>query len=91
MNLEPVNAPEISAEEWAQMSPNVKRLLEYLVQGVSRLEAEVGNLREQLKRNSGNSSQPACRDEAKHKVVKSGHQEGANEVGKKGRVGIKVN
>jgi hypothetical protein len=47
-----------SAEEWRQTPPAVQEFVLSLLARVEALEAEVVELREQLNRNSGNSSQP---------------------------------
>jgi len=51
-----------SAEEWAQTPPAVQEFVLSLLVRVQALEAEVAALREQLNRNSGNSSQPPASD-----------------------------
>jgi transposase len=51
-----------SAEEWAQTPPAVQQFVLNLLVRVQTLEAEVAGLREQLHRNSGNSSQPPSSD-----------------------------
>lgn len=51
-----------SAEEWAQTLPAVQEFVLSLLIRVQALEAEVAALREQLNRNSGNSSQPPSSD-----------------------------
>jgi transposase len=55
----------ISAEEWAKTPASVQAVvltLYPLIQRVKELETEVAQLREQVKRNSGNSSQPPSSD-----------------------------
>ena len=51
-----------SAEEWHQTPPAVQELVLSLLARVETLEAEVVELREQLNRNSSNSSQPPSSD-----------------------------
>lgn len=51
-----------SAEEWQQTPPAVQEFVLSLLARVEVLEAEVGELREQLNRNSSNSSQPPSSD-----------------------------
>lgn len=51
-----------SAEEWDQTPPAVQEFVLSLLVRVQTLEAEVTRLREQLNRNSGNSSQPPSSD-----------------------------
>lgn len=51
-----------SAEEWGQTPPAVQEFVLSLLVRVHALEAEVAALREQLNRNSGNSSQPPSSD-----------------------------
>ena len=46
-----------SAEEWSQTPPSVQEFMLFLVMRVQALEAEVIGLREQVNRNSHNSSQ----------------------------------
>lgn len=47
-----------SVEEWAQTRPAIQEFVLSLLVRVQALEAEVAVLREQLNRDSGNSSQP---------------------------------
>jgi hypothetical protein len=61
----PVNllqALPMSAEDWAQTPKSVQALVIGLLSRLQALEAEVTRLREQLNRNSGNSSQPPSSD-----------------------------
>lgn len=51
-----------SAEEWDQTPPAVQEFVLSLLVRVQTLEAEVAGMREQLNRNSGNSSQPPSSD-----------------------------
>lgn len=51
-----------SAEEWAQTPPAIQEFVLSLLVRVQVLEAEVAVLREQLNRNSDNSSQPPSSD-----------------------------
>ncbi len=51
-----------SEEEWAQTPPAVQEFVLALVIGVQELEAELATLREQVNRNSRNSSQPPSSD-----------------------------
>jgi transposase len=51
-----------SAEEWAQTPPAVQEFVLSLLVRMQALEQEVAVLREQLNRNSGNSSQPPSSD-----------------------------
>lgn len=62
-----------SAKEWAQTPPAVQEFVLSLLVRVQTLEAEVAALREQLNRNSGNSSQPPSSDGPK-KVSKPGRR-----------------
>lgn len=57
----PEQAP-FSDEEWAQTPPAVQEFVLALVARVQALEAEVANLREQVNRNSRNSSKPPSSD-----------------------------
>ena len=51
-----------SVEEWAQTPQAVQEFVLTLVARVQALEAEVADLREQVNRNSHNSSQPPSSD-----------------------------
>jgi transposase len=51
-----------SGEEWVQTPPAIQEFVLSLLVRVQALEAEVAALREQLNRNSGNSSQPPSSD-----------------------------
>lgn len=51
-----------SAEEWAQTPPAIQEFVRSVLVQVQALEAEVATLREQLNRNSDNSSQPPSSD-----------------------------
>jgi transposase len=62
-----------SAEEWVQTPPAVQEFVLSLLVRVEALEAEVAALREQLNRNSDNSSQPPSSDGPK-KVSKPGRR-----------------
>src|SRR5579859_4710271 len=87
MNEEPQTVPEITSEEWAQTPPKVQRLFEYLVKRVNALEEEVHNLREQIARNSSNSSQPPSTDSADNKPAKKKPASGKKRGGQKGHAG----
>lgn len=54
--------PEVSDEDWARTPESVRRLVAALIERVARLEKEVADLREQLGRNSRNSSKPPSSD-----------------------------
>jgi transposase len=70
-----------STEEWAQTPLAVQEFVLSLVVRVQTLEAEVAALREQLNRNSRNSSQPPSNDGPEvpkpHRRAKSGRKRGA--------------
>ena len=71
-----------SAEEWAQTPQAVQEFVLSLVVRVQGLEAEVATLREQLDRNSRNSSQPPSSDRPEvppkpRRRAKSGRKRGA--------------
>ncbi len=70
-----------STEEWAQTPLAVQEFVVSLVVRVQALEAEVAALREQLNRNSRNSSQPSSNDGPEvpklHRRAKSGRTRGA--------------
>ena len=77
-----------SAAEWAQTPPAVQEFVLTLVARVQALEAEVADLREQVNRNSHNSSQPPSSDGPQvpsklHWQAKSGRKRG----GQKGHPG----
>ena len=57
-----VQALPVSAEDWAQTPKSVQALVVGLGARLQALEAEVARLREQINRNSGNSSQPPSSD-----------------------------
>lgn len=54
--------PEVSDDDWARTPASVRRLVAALVERVVRLEKEVADLREQLGKNSRNSSKPPSSD-----------------------------
>ena len=61
----PINllqALPVSAKDWAQTPKSVQVLVVGLLSRLQALEVEVARLREQLNRNSGNSSQPPSSD-----------------------------
>ena len=79
-----------SAEEWVQTPQAVQEFVLFLVARVQALEAEVAGLREQVNRNSGNSSQPPSSDGPQvppkpRRQAKSGRKRG----GQKGHPGAK--
>jgi len=57
-----LEAMPVSAEDWAQTPVSVQVLVVGLLTRLQALEAEVAKLREQVNRNSGNSSQPPSSD-----------------------------
>jgi transposase len=57
-----LQALPVSAEDWAQTPKSVQALIVGLLSRLQALEVEVTRLREQINRNSGNSSQPPSRD-----------------------------
>jgi Transposase IS66 family. len=57
-----LEALPVSAEDWADTPKSVQDLVIGLLKRFQALEAEVARLREQVNRNSGNSSQPPSRD-----------------------------
>lgn len=63
-----------SAEEWSQTPPAVQEFVLSLLVRVQVLEEEVAALREQLNRNSGNSSQPPSSDGPNNKASKPVHR-----------------
>jgi transposase len=81
-----LEAMPVSAEDWAETPKSVQNLVIELLRRLQGLEVEVGKLREQVGRNSGNSSQPPSSDgpgvvvkkevEKKHSGRKQGGQAG---------------
>ncbi len=81
-----LEAMPVSAEDWAETPKSVQNLVIELLRRLQALEVEVGKLREQVGRNSGNSSQPPSSDgpgvvvkkevEKKHSGRKQGGQAG---------------
>jgi len=59
-----LQALPMSAEDWVQTPKSVQALVVGLLARLQAVEAEVARLREQLNRNSGNSSQPPSSDGA---------------------------
>ena len=57
-----LDAMPVSAEDWAQTPASVQALVIGLLTRLQALEGEVSKLREQVNRNSGNSSQPPSSD-----------------------------
>lgn len=57
-----LEAMPVSAEDWAQTPASVQALVIGLLTRLQALEVEVSKLREQVNRNSGNSSQPPSSD-----------------------------
>jgi transposase len=57
-----LEALPVSAEDWADTPESVQDLVIGLLKRFQAMEAEVARLREQVNRNSGNSSQPPSRD-----------------------------
>ena len=85
-----LEAMAVSAEDWAQTSASVQGLVIGLLTGIQALEVEVTKLREQVNRNSGNSSQPPSSDGpgvVKGKIEKKGS--GRNRGGQHGHQGTR--
>ena len=57
-----LDAMPVSAEDWGQTPASVQALVMGLLTRLQALEVEVAKLREQVNRNSGNSSQPPSSD-----------------------------
>jgi transposase len=57
-----LQALPVSAEDWADTPKSVQDLVVGLLMRFQAMEAEVARLREQVNRNSGNSSQPPSKD-----------------------------
>ena len=84
-----LQALPVSAEDWRQTPKSVQALVVGLRSRLQALEAEVAHLREQLNRNSGNSSQPPSSDGpgvVKGKGVKK-EGSGRNRGGQMGHAG----
>jgi hypothetical protein len=70
-----LEAMPVTGEDWAQTPTSVQALVIGLLTRFQALEVEVSKLREQVNRNSGNSSQPPCSDgpgAVKGKIEKKG-------------------
>lgn len=83
-----LQAMPVSAEDWAQTPKSVQALVTGLVTRFQELEVEVARLREQINRNSGNSSQPPSSDGSgvvKPKTAKK--RSGRNRGGQAGHPG----
>lgn len=104
MNRAPLKEAEITGEEWASTPASVKRLFEYLAQKVEELEERIRTefepriaaleeenryLREQIGRNSGNSSQPPSADGPQQKPEKKKQASGKKRGGQKGHPGYR--
>ncbi|MEW6738089.1 MAG: DUF6444 domain-containing protein, partial [Acidobacteriota bacterium] len=91
MNQEPLKPPEITAEEWDQTPASVKQLIKYLVENFGKriavLEEENRYLREQIGRNSSNSSLPPSTDKPAQKQKKKQQSSGRKRGGQKGHPG----
>lgn len=70
-----------TAEEWAQTPKKVQNFVLALMARVEALEAEVADLREQLQRNSHNSSQPPSQDGEAEKANKRKTDKGKGKRG----------
>ena len=70
-----------SEEEWAQTPPTVQDFLLSLIERVKKLETEIADLRERVKRNSKNSSKPPSSDgpEVPQKRSRRGRRKGKRE------------
>jgi transposase len=94
MNQPLLIAPKITDEEWARTPESVRQLLAYLTnevqalkQRVEVLEEENRYLREQIGRNSSNSSQPPSTDNPAKKPEKKQQKSGKKRGGQKGHPG----
>jgi transposase len=75
------DAMPVSAEDWEQTPASVQSLVIGLLSRFQELEVEVARLREQVNRNSGNSSQPPSSDgpgvvKGKNEKKRSGRKRG---------------
>ena len=61
---------EISEADWTDTPARVRELVIALKGRLEQLETQIAGLQEQVKRNSGNSSQPASQNGAKGFQVK---------------------
>lgn len=91
MNEEPQTPPEITAAEWEQTPVSVKLLIKHLEENfekrIGALEEENRYLREQIGRNSSNSSQPPSSDSPAQKPEKKQQRSGKKRGGQKGHAG----
>lgn len=102
MNAEAQTLPEITNEEWERTPASIKRWFEYLTEKVAKLEECISKefeariaaleeenryLREQIGRNSSNSSQPPSTDNPAKKPEKKQQQRGKKRGGQKGHAG----
>jgi transposase len=70
MNHEPQSpVASLSEAEWAALSTNVQAVVIGLVDETRQLKLTISKLEEQLRRNSGNSSQPPSQDKPDQKLV----------------------
>ena len=80
----------ISAEEWAETPRAVQEFVVALVAHVQALEAEIASLREQVNRNSRNSSRPPSSDGPEvPRKSRQGAEGGRKRGGQKGHKGAK--
>jgi len=57
-----LSTTKVTAEEWGQTPQSVQDFVKVLIMRIQALETEVAQMREQINRNSGNSSQPPSSD-----------------------------
>ena len=96
MNQEAQPRPEITAEEWEQTPASVKMLVKYLVGNYEKLEKRIvaleeenRYLREQIGRNSSNSSLPPSSDSPAKKPQKKQKNSDRKRGGQKGHPGYR--
>lgn len=93
MSQESLRPPEITEQEWEQTPLSVKLLIKHLVENfdkrIAKLEEENRYLKEQIARNSSNSSVPPSSNNAANKVEKNPQKSGKKRGGQKGHAGYK--
>jgi transposase len=78
-----------TSEDWDNTPASVQEAFLLLLNRVVNLEEKVANLEEQLKRNSGNSSQPPSQDGPEKAVLKKSEKSARKRGGQPGHPGAK--
>jgi transposase len=93
MSQESLKPPEITEQEWEQTPQSVKLLIKHLVENfdkrIAKLEEENRYLKEQIARNSSNSSFPPSSNSPANKVEKHTQKSEKKRGGQKGHPGYK--